>query len=55
MPPEKLARQILAAVQSRRRVLIPGFGNRTLALLGRLLPGVAEQAMKRTIFDKLGP
>lgn len=55
MPPEKLARQILAAVQSRQSRLIPGFGNRIMALLGRLWPGVAEQAMRRTIFDKLEP
>jgi len=55
MPPEKLAQQILSAVQRRQRLLIPGLGNRLMALLGRLCPGVMEQVMRRTIFDKLGP
>lgn len=53
MPPETLANQILAAVNGKRRNLIPGWTNRTMAVLGRLFPTLAEQAMLRTIYTKL--
>jgi short-subunit dehydrogenase len=53
MPPEQLAQQIIQAVQRRQAILIPGFGNRMAALLGRVAPRVAEYIMKRGIFDKL--
>ncbi len=53
MPPEDLAKRIHEAVKRRKRVLVPGFGNRFFATLGTVLPGVTEWAMKKTILDKL--
>ncbi|MCB0187365.1 MAG: SDR family NAD(P)-dependent oxidoreductase, partial [Caldilineaceae bacterium] len=53
MAPQVLAQQILQAVHAHRRILIPGPTNRAAALLGQLLPTVAEQLMRRTIYDKL--
>lgn len=53
MPPEQLARQILAAVQHRRSTLIPGLGNRAFAWFGHWFPQQSEQIMRRIILDKL--
>jgi short-subunit dehydrogenase len=53
MPPQVLAQHILQAVRSRRRWLIPGPFNQAAAMLGRWLPTVAEQMMKRTLYDKV--
>jgi hypothetical protein len=53
MPPERLAVLIYAAVQARRRVLIPGAGNKLFAVLGRYAPGLVEQVVRKTILDRL--
>lgn len=53
MPPEQLAEQIFRAVQARRRVLVPGFGNRFFAWLGHYFPRLAELAMRKIILEKL--
>ncbi|NOK59067.1 MAG: SDR family NAD(P)-dependent oxidoreductase [Chloroflexi bacterium AL-W] len=53
MPPERLADLIYQSVQQRRRVLIPGMGNRIFAIVGRLAPGLVEWVMRRTLFEKL--
>lgn len=53
MPPEQLARQIVQAIHQQRHSFIPGIANRGAALLGRFMPGVAEQIMLRTIYLKL--
>ncbi|MCB0062613.1 MAG: SDR family NAD(P)-dependent oxidoreductase [Caldilineaceae bacterium] len=53
MLPETVAAQILAAVQAKRRNLIPGLANRGVAVLGRMMPGLAEALMVRTIYAKL--
>ncbi|MCG8348515.1 MAG: SDR family NAD(P)-dependent oxidoreductase [Chloroflexales bacterium] len=53
MPPERLAALIYAAVQARRRVLVPGAGNKLFAVLGRYAPGLVERVMRKTILDRL--
>lgn len=53
MPPAQLAGLIVQAVQQRQALLIPGTGNRIGALVGRLLPGLAEYLMRKTILEKL--
>ncbi len=53
MPPSTVAQLILAAVHARRRRLIPGMANHGAAILGRLFPSLAEQLMRRTIYDRL--
>jgi len=53
MPPEVLAAHVLAAVQAGQQTLIPGHGNRALALFGRLAPGLADFAMRKALLDKL--
>lgn len=53
MPPEQLARSVVAAVQARRRRLIPGRGNQLFAVLGRLLPSLTMRLMRKTILEKL--
>jgi short-subunit dehydrogenase len=53
MPPTLLADQILQAVERRQWTLIPGWGNRFFALAGRLLPGVVEGVMRKTIYEKV--
>jgi short-subunit dehydrogenase len=55
MPPERLAAQIELAIRRRRAELVPGAGNRLAALAGRLLPGLMELVMRRTILEKLEP
>ena len=53
MPPEAVARQVVKATQRRQRTLAPGLSSRAFALMGRLAPRLAEQAMRKTLFDKL--
>ena len=53
MPPETLARHVVKASQRRRRTLAPGMGSRVFAVLGRLAPRLTEQAMRKTMLDKL--
>lgn len=53
MPPERLAQLIFSAVERRSPTLIPGFGNRLIAAVGRLTPALTEELMRKTIFDKL--
>ena len=55
MPPEAVAEAIARAVRRRRRTAIPGAGNRAAALVGRAWPTLAERAMRRLVFDRLGP
>ena len=51
MPPEELANRIFRAVEKRQRILIPGFGNRVFALLGKWWPGLMEDMMRKVILD----
>ncbi len=53
MPPEAVARQVVKAAQRRQRTLAPGLSSRAFALVGRLAPRLAEQAMRKTLYDKL--
>jgi short-subunit dehydrogenase len=53
MPPEAVAEAIYTAVQKNQRLVLPGPAAKLFASLGKLAPAVMEQAMKRTIFDKL--
>lgn len=53
MPPEKLAHLIYRAVQNRKRILIPGFGNQLFATLGLYFPHLTEMLMRKMIYDKL--
>ncbi|MEZ4832710.1 MAG: hypothetical protein R2873_12060 [Caldilineaceae bacterium] len=53
MPPEELASRILRAVQRRQWTLIPGAGNRLFALAGRIVPGLVERVMRKTLYEKL--
>ncbi|MCB0213970.1 MAG: SDR family NAD(P)-dependent oxidoreductase [Anaerolineae bacterium] len=53
MPPEVLAEKIYQAAVSGRPVLIPTVQHRLFALAGRLMPRLAEWAMRKSIFDKL--
>jgi Short-chain dehydrogenases of various substrate specificities len=43
---EQLSNAIYRAVQSRRRLLIPGFGNRMLATFGPRLPGLMRWMLR---------
>lgn len=53
MAPERLAAAILESQRSRRRTLIPGWGNRLFAALGLLAPRLTEALLERTLLDKL--
>lgn len=53
MSPEMLAGLIFAAVQDRRRALIPGAGNRIAAGIGRLAPGIMAGIVRRTLYAPL--
>ncbi|MFK7802323.1 MAG: SDR family NAD(P)-dependent oxidoreductase [Anaerolineae bacterium] len=53
MPPEEVAEQVYQNVVKGKRNLFPGGSAKTFAVFGRLLPRVAELAMKKTIYDKL--
>lgn len=52
MPPEELAEAILRGIGKRRRLLVPGFGNRTAALLGTWCPRIVERVMRRAMLGK---
>ncbi|MDE2887042.1 MAG: SDR family NAD(P)-dependent oxidoreductase [Gemmatimonadota bacterium] len=52
MPPEDLAEAILRGIEKRRRLLVPGFGNRTAAFLGAWCPRVVERVMRRAMLEK---
>ena len=47
MAPEVLADRIFRAVEKRKRVLIPGFGNRIFAWMGFCFPEVTEALMRK--------
>ncbi len=53
MPPERLADEIVRAVNERRPTLIPGPANRVLALLGRYAPALADAMMRRALLEPL--
>lgn len=53
MPPDRLAAAILASQQARRRILIPGWGNRLFAALGLIAPSLTEALLERTLLNKL--
>lgn len=52
MSPDDLAGRILKAVEKRQRILIPGAANVAFAVFGRLLPGVANRVMRRSLLEK---
>lgn len=52
MPPEDLAEAIHRGIEKRRRLLVPGFGNRTAAVLGTLFPRIVERVMRRAMLGK---
>lgn len=52
MPPETLAEAIHRGIGKRRRLLVPGFGNRTATVLGILFPRVVERVMRRAMLGK---
>ena len=52
MPPEDLAEAIHRGIGKRRRLLVPGIGNRTAAVLGTLIPRVVERVMRRAMLGK---
>lgn len=53
MPPETVAARILRAIDRRRRVLIPGIGNRVAARLGAVAPRFMDRMMRKLILEKL--
>ena len=53
MAPEELAKRIFAAVQKKKRHLVPGFGKRVFAFLGKWYPRMMEDIMRRIILEKL--
>jgi len=53
MPPEALAAAVVAAVQRRQSVLVPGVGNKVFAFIGRWFPALGEAAMRKTLWEKL--
>lgn len=53
MAPEELAERIFLGAEKKRRFLIPGFGNRMVAMIGKWFPGVMEDMMRRVILEKL--
>ena len=53
MSPDELARRILLAGASRRRVLYPGSAAFVAAFAGRVAPGRMTALMRRVIFEKL--
>jgi hypothetical protein len=55
MAPEDLAARVFGALARRHHILIPGLGNLLLGSCGHVAPRLAEGAMKRAFFDKLGP
>ncbi len=53
MDPAVVARHVERAVRRRKRVVVPGFGNRVAARLGRLMPNTMGRLMKKVILDRL--
>ena len=53
MPPEQVAEAIFTAEQRGQRRLIPGAANKLLAFAGRIVPTVMENAMRRTLYEKI--
>ncbi len=53
MDPAVVARYVERAVRKHKKVVVPGFGNRLAARLGRVAPGTMGRLMKRVILDKL--
>ena len=53
MPPETLADHVFRGVKKRKRLLVPGFGNRIFAHLGKYCPCLMEYAMRKVILEKL--
>lgn len=53
MASEKVAEAIFLAARRRRRVLVPGMGNKLFALIGRYLPRLAEWTMRRRFYMAL--
>jgi short-subunit dehydrogenase len=53
MPPEEVALAVDRAIERKRRTLIPGLGNRVLALLGHWAPQLVEWWMSKAILRKL--
>lgn len=53
MAPEVLAAAVVRAMQRRQHTLIPGFGNRLVALISRWAPAPIEWVMKKTLYDKV--
>jgi hypothetical protein len=53
MDPDAAARRVLDAVARRRRRLIPGFGNRVAARVGRLAPRAMDRLMRRLLYVPL--
>jgi short-subunit dehydrogenase len=52
MTPDDLAVLVLKGVEKRQRILIPGVANWAFAVFGRVLPGVADNVMKRSLLEK---
>jgi short-subunit dehydrogenase len=52
MLPEDLADYVLDGVAKRQRVVIPGAANWAFAAFGKLLPGVADGVMRRSLLEK---
>lgn len=52
MPPEELAEVIHRGIGKRKRLLVPGFGNRTAAILGTWCPRIVERVMRRAMLGR---
>jgi len=52
MAPADLADYVMRGVANRRRIVIPGAANWAFAVFGRLLPGLADTVMRRTLLEK---
>lgn len=53
MSPATLATRVARAVDAGQRHLIPGFGNKVFAVLGRVAPWLTTFIMRKTVFEKL--
>ena len=53
MPPEELADAIHRGIEKRKRLVIPGFGNRAAAFLGTWCPRIVEPVMRRALLEKI--
>ena len=52
MAPEDLAEAILRGIRKRKRLVVPGFGNRTAAILGTWFPRIVERVMRRAMLGE---